>query len=244
MRIQLDVDYFSHYLFSPIYAIDGRLIAVDMIGRFRNASGKLSMPQDIVMSLLEHPQKAALLAEQLSVAKEKAAWFKQHDIRILLKIDPASLQLLLASESLKQELQSIAVAQLMINETFPDLSLGRNNSQLCELRELSDLWLDNFGIGDMHLKPFYDGLIDHVKIAPGQVWQLLSRPSSAMTMNTTLGMLKKYCRMGHVVAKGMDNRRYLSQIDALDVDAVQGQLWAAVPLERLEEQLLPAVGYG
>ncbi|WP_244191028.1 hypothetical protein [Dickeya dadantii] len=73
MRIQLEVDYVSQYLFSPIYHLDSRLLALEMIGRFQSAAGNLSMPQEILLGMLSRRQKQTLLREQLAILKDKSA---------------------------------------------------------------------------------------------------------------------------------------------------------------------------
>ncbi|WJY17198.1 EAL domain-containing protein [Pectobacteriaceae bacterium CE90] len=244
MRIRLEIDYISKYLFSPIYSLASKLYAVEMIGRFHSVSGNLAIPQEILMGMLNWKQKEALLTEQLSIIKSKSDWFKDNQILLLLKIDYGLSEFLSGNEQIRNELQALSFVQLEINETFPNLSQGKESRSISELSASFDLWLDNFGSGQSNLKPLYDGLMHNVKLNPNFVWKLLSRPVSVSMMNPLLHVMKKHCHSLTVVAKGIDNTDYLEKAYSLDINAVQGNLWPAVPLEQLENQLLPSVCYG
>ncbi|GAB7205378.1 hypothetical protein OS21_18690 [Dickeya oryzae] len=88
MRIQLAVDYVSQYHFSPVYHLDSQLLALEMSGRFQNESGGFSVPQEILLGVLNRRQKQTLLREQLAILKEKSAWFIHHRVAVVLKNRP------------------------------------------------------------------------------------------------------------------------------------------------------------
>ncbi|RNM26597.1 EAL domain-containing protein [Dickeya undicola] len=244
MRIQLEVDYISQYLFSPIYHLDSRLLAVEMIGRFQSTVGNLSMPQEILLGILNHRQKRTLLREQLAILKEKSAWFINHRVTVLLKIDHTLINFLISDEALGQEFRALPFLQLEINEGFPDICRGRDNSQLTKLSQSFHLWLDNFGSGKMTMKPFYDGLVASVKMDAAFINKLLTRPASVSIINPMLQVMRKHCPSLKVVAKGIDNIASFEKIGGLDINAVQGQLWPSLPPEALDHALMPVACYG
>ncbi|WP_438812265.1 hypothetical protein [Symbiopectobacterium sp.] len=51
---------------------------MEMTGCFNNADGKLTVPGDILTSMLTTAQKLALLDEQIDIIQRKAEWLKLH----------------------------------------------------------------------------------------------------------------------------------------------------------------------
>ncbi|AXW87681.1 diguanylate phosphodiesterase [Lonsdalea britannica] len=244
MRIQLDVEYISNYLFSPVYSLDARLLAVEMTGRFHSVAGNLAMPQSILLSLLDRSQKVALFKEQLLIIKSKASWFRDNQVMVLLKIDRALSELVIRDEKIKMTLNELSFIQLEINEIYPNLDEGKENPNILALSESFNLWLDNFGSGKTNLKPFYDGLFRHVKLDPRFVQRLLTRPTEVSMITPMLSVIKKHNAGMMVIAQGIDSPALLEKSYDLDISGVQGQLWPAVPLEQLDQKLPAAVCYG
>lgn len=244
MRIQLDVEYISNYLFSPVYSLDARLLAVEMTGRFHSVAGNLAMPQSILLSLLDRSQKVALFKEQLLIIKSKASWFRDNQVMVLLKIDRALSELVIRDEKIKMTLSELSFIQLEINEIYPNLDEGKENPNILALSESFNLWLDNFGSGKTNLKPFYDGLFRHVKLDPRFVQRLLTRPTEVSMITPMLSVIKKHNAGMMVIAQGIDSPALLEKSYDLDISGVQGQLWPAVPLEQLDQKLPAAVCYG
>ncbi|WP_027711731.1 EAL domain-containing protein [Dickeya chrysanthemi] len=242
MRIQLEVDYVSQYHFSPIYRLDSRLLALEMSGRFQSEAG-LSIPQDILLGVLSHRQKQTLLREQLVILKDKSAWFINHRVAVVLKIDHTLTEFLVDDTPLGREFRSLPFLQLEINENFPDISCGRDNALLMKLSQSFHLWLDNFGAGNVNMKPFYDGVISSVKMDAAFIGKLLTRPVSVSIINPMLHAMKKQCPSLNVVAKGVDTVAGFESALELDINAVQGQLWPSLSPESLENALIPAACY-
>ncbi|MGK2889166.1 MAG: hypothetical protein ACSLEN_08685 [Candidatus Malihini olakiniferum] len=56
-----------------------------------------------------------------------------------------------------------------------------------------------------------------------------------------LHVMKSHQRGLGVIAKGIDTQDHLQKVHQLNVDAVQGKLWSAIPLHALEYELTHAV---
>ncbi|MBP2844296.1 EAL domain-containing protein [Dickeya oryzae] len=244
MRIQLAVDYVSQYHFSPVYHLDSQLLALEMSGRFQNESGGFSVPQEILLGVLNRRQKQTLLTEQLAILKEKSAWFIHHRVAVLLKIDHTLTEFLIEDTLLGREFRALPFLQLEINENFPDISSGRDNPLLMKLSQSFHLWLDDFGSGKMNMKPFYDGVISSVKMDTAFTNKLLTRPVCVSIINPMLLAMKKQCPSLKVVAKGVDNVAGFEKALELNVNAVQGQLWPSVSPEALDNVVMPVACYG
>lgn len=240
MKISLDVDYQSEYLFWPIYSRDERLLALEMASCFNSEDGKLGVPGDILMSMLTTAQKLALLDEQIDIIRCKAEWLRQHRFLLVWRIEKQCADILMASIPRRNAIRALPFVHLEINEAFPHLSEGKGNNDITELSNMFPLWLDNFGSGKVNLKAFHDGLLRYVKIDPKLVWDILSRPAPDLIMDPLLSVMKSHQRGLGVIAKGIDTPAHLQKVHQLNVDAMQGKLWPAIPLQALERVLTPA----
>lgn len=240
MKITLEVDYQSEYLFWPIYSRDERLLGLEMTGCFNSADGKLTVPGDILMSMLTTTQKVALLDEQIDIIQRKAEWLKLHRFLMVWRIEKHCAELLMASIPRRNAIRALPFVPLEINEAFPHLAEGKGNRGITELSNMFPLWLDNFGSGKVNLKAFHDGLLRYVKIDPKLVWDILSRPAPDLIMDPLLNVMKSHQQGLGVIAKGIDTLDHLKKVHHLKVDAIQGKLWPAIPLHALERELTPA----
>ncbi|MBJ7221089.1 EAL domain-containing protein [Brenneria sp. L3-3C-1] len=236
MRIRLEVDYVNDYVFWPMYSLEGRLLAVEMISRFNSLSGNLSIPPDILINMLKKSQKHDFVKEQLGFIKNSADWFTQNNTLLVLKVDHEIADFLVGSKSVCDEIKTMPFIQLEINELFPNLSRGKRDARLLKLSEWFDLWLDNFGSGKINLQPLHDGLLNTVKMDPNFVGHLLSRSANTLIMEPLLRVIKNHYQGVRIIAKGIDTPEYLNKARLLDIDAVQGNLWPAVHFDELKTQ--------
>ncbi|MGM3176186.1 EAL domain-containing protein [Dickeya lacustris] len=244
MRIQLDVNDDSEYFFSPVYHLDSRLLAMEMQGYVHSVQGVLPMHQALMMGKWSRQQKLALLNEQLSILQDNASWFCHHHVIALLKLDVSLAALLIENAWLESAFRALPFLQIAINEHFPNISSGRDNTQLEKLSQSFHLWLDDFGIGYTNMKPFYDGVFSCVKMDALFIDKLVVRPVSRSIMTPLLQVIKKHCPGLCIVAKGVDDIRRFEQLRHLDIDAVQGNLWPPLLPDVLDNALMPLRCYG
>lgn len=240
MQISLEVDYVSEYLFWPIYSREEHLLALEMASCFNSIEGNISVPVDIVMGMLTEAQKSELLDEQIDIILHKAEWLQQHQLLLVWRIEKHCADILMASESHRNAIRALPFVHLEINESYPHLEEGKGSDDIAELSNMFPLWLDNFGSGRVNLKAFHDGILSYVKIDPKLVWDLLSRPAPEMIMEPLLNAMKTHQRGLGVIAKGIDTADILQKAHHLNIDAMQGKLWPAIPLHELENRLAPA----
>ncbi|EHD21072.1 EAL domain-containing protein [Brenneria nigrifluens DSM 30175 = ATCC 13028] len=237
MLIRLEVDYVSEYVFWPIYSLEGRLLAVEMISRFNSRSGNLSIPPDILFNVLSKSQKHDFIKEQLAFITNNADWFIDKRILLALKVDADTVDFLLASKTVRNDITNLPFVQLEINELFPDLMQGKENTRLLRLSKSFDLWLDNFGSGKSNLKPLHDGLLSTLKMDQHLVEHLLSRSSNTLIMEPLLRIIKNYYPRVRVIVKGIDTADCLAKVSNLNINGLQGNLWPAVHLDELKTQI-------
>ncbi|RLM27061.1 diguanylate phosphodiesterase [Brenneria alni] len=237
MLIRLEVDYINDYVFWPIYSLEGKLLAVEMVNRFNSLSGNLSMPADIFFNMLTLSQQHELIKENINFIKNKADWFTHNHILLVLKANDEIVNFLMKAETIRNDINRLSFVHLEINELFPHLSQGKENAYLLNLSQSFNLWLDNFGSGKANLKPLHDGLINTVKIDPNLMEHLLSQSANTLIMEPLLRIIKNYYPGVMIIAKGIDTADYLSKARHLSIDAVQGNLWPAVHFDEIKTQV-------
>lgn len=237
MIIHLEVDYVSDYVFWPVYSLDGRLIAVEMISRFNGFSGNLSMPSDILFTLLNKEQRYDFIHEHILFIEDKAGWFSDNRILLVLRTDYEIVDLFMQSAGLCDSLRRFGFVRLAINEDFPGLSQGKENAVLVRMSQTFNLWLDNFGGGKSNLKSLHDGLLSGVKMDPHFVEHLLSRSPNTLIMEPLLRNIKSYYQGVMIIVKGINTAGYFHDVKRLNIDAVQGDLWPAVHFDELKKQI-------
>ena len=165
MNIQSDVDFISQYVFLPIYAMTGRLLAVELLTRFTGSGDNLAMPTEIGLRLLTPEQRIELFTDQLTLAEKR-----------------------------RQRVQQLPFIAFEINEIFPNLSAGKDNVKIRSLSDYFSLWLDGFGSGKATLTALYDGLFDFVKIDKRFYWQLVTQQGYDLVIDSLLKNINQLCK--------------------------------------------------
>ncbi|AEF45231.1 diguanylate phosphodiesterase [Serratia sp. AS12] len=231
MKIQFEADFISRYVFQPVYSMDGRLLAVEILCRFNSLDGDLAMPADIGITLLTPAQRVELFNEQLRLAEQHASWFIEHDVLLTLNIEETIVDAILADDLLCQRLRQWSFIALEISEAFPNLSAGKNNTKVSRLSEMFTLWLDNFGSGQATLTALYDGLFDYVKIDKHFYWQLFAHQGYDVVIDSLLKNINLLCK--GVIVCGIEKKAYFNKLRHAGVFGLQGFLWPSVGVDNL-----------
>ncbi|HEJ8087855.1 EAL domain-containing protein [Serratia liquefaciens] len=231
MKIQFEADFISSYVFQPVYSMEGRLLAVEILNRFNSLDGDLAMPADIGINLLTAEQKIELFNEQLKLAAQNAAWFVENDVLLTLNIEETLVDLILADGQLCDRIRQWPFIAFEISEGFPNLSAGKNNPKILRLSELFSLWLDDFGSGQATLTALYDGLFDYVKIDKRFYWQLFTHQGYDVVIDSLLKNINLLCK--GVIVGGIEKREYFNKLRHAGVFGLQGFLWPSVGVDNL-----------
>jgi len=236
MKIQFDTAFNSSYLCQPVYTIEGKLLAVELICRFSSADSKLVMPTELVLNLLTQQQLLHFLNEQQIWAAEHAQWFSDNQVTLNIGVEEKQVALLLEDENLRNAFKTHAFIHLNLSESFPRLSEGRNNEQLVALKQHFSLWLENFGSGSITMAPIFDHLFRWVKLDKNLFWQLYEGEHFTIVMPSLIRNVNRFCR--NIVVDGLDSQDYFNALRKADVQGVKGLLWPGVDPTRLNNLLI------
>ncbi|WP_454877997.1 EAL domain-containing protein [Serratia inhibens] len=231
MKIQFEADFISSYVFQPVYSMEGRLLAVEILCRFNSLDGDLAMPADIGINLLSASQRIELFHEQLRLAEQHAGWFVEHDVLLTFNIEETLVDVILTDDLLCQRLRQWPFIAFEISEGFPNLSAGKNNTKVSRLSEIFPLWLDNFGSGQATLTALYDGLFDYVKIDKRFYWQLFDHQGYDVVIDSLLKNINLLCK--GVIVCGIEKKEYFNKLRHAGVFGLQGFLWLSVDVDNL-----------
>ncbi len=120
MKIQFEADFISSYVFQPVYSMEGRLLAVEILNRFNSLDGDLAMPADIGINLLTPEQRIELFNEQLSLAEQNAAWFVENGVLLTLNVEEPLVDLILSDDQLCERIRQWSFIAFEISEGFPE----------------------------------------------------------------------------------------------------------------------------
>ncbi|PKE30574.1 diguanylate phosphodiesterase [Rahnella sp. AA] len=232
MKIQFDTAFNSSYLCQPVYTIEGKLLAVELVCRFSSADSKLVMPTELVLNLLTEQQLQYFLNEQQIWASEHAQWFSDNQVTLNIGVEEKQVALLLEDENLRNAFKAHAFIHLNLSESFPRLSEGRNNEQLVALKQHFSLWLENFGSGNITMAPIFDHLFQWVKLDKNLFWQLYDGEHFTIVMPSLIRNVNRFCR--NIVVDGLDSQDYFDALRLADVQGVKGLLWPGVDPAQLD----------
>lgn len=236
MKIQFDTAFNSSYLCQPVYSLEGKLLAVELICRFSSTDSKLIMPTELVLNLLTTQQLIRFLEEQTAWVRVHRPWFEKHNVLLNISVDEKLTDLLIENVTLREAIKALSFVNISVSESFPQLSQGRKNERLVKLKKHFPLWLENFGSGNANMAAVFDGLFSFVKLDKGFFWQLFTSEHFALVLPSLLRNINRYCR--HVIVDGVDSEEYLAALNITHVQGIKGLLWPAVESSQLDLLLI------
>lgn len=237
MKIHLETDYNSITTFTPVYAFDGHLIAVELLTHFSHHAVNVVIPQDILIPQLDDEQRIFLLQSQITSAEKHHAFFQQQGIKVSMKIDAFSASAILQSDFIARKLEALNWLELEINESFPGFNSGKDNPQLMALSERFELSLEDYGSGKASSKAIYDNLFSRVKLDKGFIQHNIKRLSFRPFISAVLEHVKPHCEC--VIVQGIDDLTALQHIRKYEFDGVQSTLFSPVSEDALPSLMMP-----
>lgn len=241
MTTPVFADYFIHTAFNPVYALNGRLLAVDLLSSFTHASLKVVVPQDILLSQLDGEQRLQTLQKQIGVIEHYHDFFLQNNVAVILSVDEEMVETILSSEFLLRKLQPLQALELALNESFPDFKAGKDNPLLSNLSDKFKLTLNNFGSGKAPAKAVYDNLFHRIRLDKYFLQQTLKRASYHSMLKAIAYQVSDHCQQ--FIVQGVDDLATLEKITPFAFTGMQGALFPPVPDSELATLMEPPPGF-
>lgn len=229
------VTYIVHCVFQPIYNLEGRLLAVELLSRFHRQDNPQQLLEPAYFFRHAHAApKRRVTAYQFSLLQCCLPWLAEHHIVASLNIDRMQAQDILSNPPIYRLLQSLAPwVRLEINECF---LLGRmkvnDDPLLVALSLCSPLWLDDFGSGAANFSTLFSGLFEVVKLDHEIFSLFMAAESGRILMPALLALMQEHS-FGLII-EGVETREIQQQIQDWPVLGLQGFLWPTSPLDELD----------
>lgn len=237
MKVHLEADYKSYTAFNPVYSLDGHLLSVELLTHFSHSTANVAIPQELMLPQLCDEQRITLLQTQINSIEKHHAFFSEQGVRVTLKIDDITAQAILASDFLKFRLDGLPWLELEIDESFPNLKLGKDNPGLMALSERFELSLADYGSGKAPSKAVYDDLFSRIKLDKGFIKDHINRRTFTPIITTVLSHIKPHCQQ--IIVQGVDDLHGLEKVCCCSFDGIQSSLFSPVPEEALGSLILP-----
>lgn len=241
MTTPVFADYFIHTAFNPVYALNGRLLAVDLLSSFMHASLNVVVPQDILLSQLDGEQRLHTLQKQISVIEHYHDFFLQNNVAVILNITEEMATTILSSDFLLRKLRPLQALELALSENFPDFKAGKDNALLSDLSDNFKLTLNNFGSGKAPAKAVYDNLFSRIRLDKHFLQQTLKRASYSSMLKAIVYQVSDHCEQ--FIVQGVDDLATLEKITPFAFAGMQGALFPPVPDTELATLMEPPHGF-
>ncbi|ARJ43790.1 hypothetical protein B1H58_18220 [Pantoea alhagi] len=241
MTTTVFADYFIHTAFNPVYALNGRLLAVDLLSSFTHTSLNVVVPQDILLPQFDGEQRLQTLQKQISVIEHYHDFFLRNNVAVILNVDEEMVETLLSSEFLLRKLRPLQALELGLSESFPNFRAGKDNPLLSSLSDNFKLTLTNFGSGKAPAKAVYDNLFHRIRLDKYFLQQTLKRASYHSMLKAIVYQVSDHCQQ--FIVSGIDDITTLEKIAPFAFTGMQGALFPPVPDSELAALMEPPHGF-
>lgn len=227
----LDIAYQSELLLLPARHDSGALTGLEIVVNFVGVDNQVRIPTELVRPYLTPEQELMLFQEQLAMLDSCKLFFIQQQLTAWINISPAIVEYLIMEQNGVSICEQHPWLEFTINENYPDLNKGNMNTALMDFALRFPLVLGNFGAGDASTKAIFDGMFKRVALDKNFIQQHLTDNTFELLLRAIVTQVSPYCQS--LMVAGVDDDVALQRLSVFGFSAMQGNLWPAVPLERI-----------
>lgn len=231
MKVSLDSVYHSELYFYPARNAQRKLVGLEIVVNFVSDDGAVRIPTELVLPHLSAEEQYQLMEEKLALLKSCQHFFIQHNLTAWIPLAPDVAPLLLIHRERLRAVKRFPFLEMMIDESFPALSAGKDNPELKALAACFPLVLANFGAGASSTKAIFEGLFTRIMLDRHFVQRRAASLSFEPFMRAILTQVSPYCES--IMISGIDSEEMLTRVTPLGFGAMQGGLWPLVTPARV-----------
>jgi len=225
------VGFQARYVCEPVYNMQGRLKAVEILTRFINTNGETVSFSD-VQHLLCAEDKWLNFQQQLRIVQLFQDYISQHQVLVSLNIDAGIAEQLIENHEVLDVLAKAAYIHLEVSEDFPHCQSYYSGSLLHHLRAYAHLWLDDVGSGSKNnFNYLTQGIFRAAKIDKAFFWQ--HQHDDTDTLGKIIRDLTRYA--GNVVVEGIEKKEQVMLLLPYSHCWLQGYLFQSVDIENFKQ---------
>ncbi|WP_151996128.1 EAL domain-containing protein [Buttiauxella massiliensis] len=233
MILLLDAQYRSDFYFQPVYLPKGEVLGVELLVNFVGVDAPVRIPTELVTPVIKSEQQLILFHEQIELLENYQEFFKAQSMVVWVNISAVIVDEILANPALTSRLAQLPFIEFSINENFPELNCGNENTRLVTMCKHYSLVLANFGAGVATTKPIFDGLFKRVFMDKLFIHKQIKQRSFEPFMLAMLAQLTPFCQT--LVITGIDDDSARKKVLSLTTFAMQGNCWPAIAPKALTD---------
>lgn len=219
-------EYHSQFLFQPLRRNDDTLHGIELITWFSTQDGVVNTPEALLSLQMSPAQKQSLFCEKIALIQQYQHLFAQYDLQVLLHIDEDIACFLFSSPMFVKAVSSLPFLHLLIDESFTDISAGRDNALLLKLSQRFSLGLANYGSGGLSGRAVLQGLFKYIMLDKNFVHTRARRLSFSSFLYAIVNQVGPCCQA--LCISGVDSQSIRQLVSPMTFSAMQGALWPAI----------------
>ncbi len=209
-----------NYIFQPMFAKSGQLLAVECLSRFAFNSEFAHFSPEQFFQQADRETRVGILFEQVELIEEYKSWFQENGVIATINVDDHSLNSL-ANSAIAEKVRASRCIHFEINENASRLVKNRVHNDPA-LNSYS-FWLDDFGSGYAGFSALYNSRFRFVKLDRLLLWDFMRKPGGEGLMHALL----RFFHLNHyqVIIEGVETLEQKKWLDGMPYYALQGKLW-------------------
>lgn len=172
-----------NYVFQPMFAKSGQLLAVECLSRFTFNSGYAHFSPEQFFRSADSATRIEILLEQVSLIEKYNHWFRENQVIATLNVDDHSLRSL-ANSHFAERISATRCIHFEISENSTRLVKDRVHGDP-SLKSYS-FWLDDFGSGYAGFSALYNSQFRFVKLDRFLLWDFMKKSGGEGLMRALL----------------------------------------------------------
>lgn len=221
-----------NYVFQPMFARSGKLLAVECLSRFSFNSAYANFSPEQFFITSDRATRIEILLEQVSLIEEYNHWFRENKVIATLNVDDDSLS----------SLENIHFADRIKATRCIHFEISERSNRLLKDRVHGDpflksysFWLDDFGSGYSGFSALYNNQFRFVKLDRFLLWDFMKKSGGDGLMYALLRFF--YLNKYKVIIEGVETPEHKKWLDEMPYYALQGKLWMESDIKDLSSLL-------
>ncbi|NLU15634.1 MAG: EAL domain-containing protein [Serratia liquefaciens] len=221
-----------NYVFQPMFAKSGQLLAVECLSRFTFNSEYAHFSPEQFFRTADSETRIEILLDQVSLIEKYNHWFHDNQVIATLNVDDHSLRSL-ANSHFAERISATRCIHFEISENSTRLVKDRVHGDP-SLKSYS-FWLDDFGSGYAGFSALYNSQFRFVKLDRFLLWDFMKKSGGEGLMRALLRFF--YLNHYKVIIEGVETPEHKKWLDEMPYYALQGKLWKESDIKDLNSLL-------
>ncbi|BBI92796.1 EAL domain-containing protein [Serratia symbiotica] len=209
-----------NYVFQPMFAKSGQLLAVECLSRFTFNSEHAHFSPEQFFRYADSETRVEILLDQVNLIEKYKYWFHKNQVIATLNVDDDSLREL-ANSRFAEKINAMRCIHFEISENATRLTEQYIHS--VPTLDHYSFWLDDFGAGYAGFSALYNSPFRFVKLDRFLLWELMKKSGGESLMHALLHFF--YLNHYKVIIEGIETLEHKKWLDEMPYYALQGKLW-------------------